>query len=141
MSAFYQIMLIVFYQSTIRRPITRRCRRLPRVQGWWDIVWNSFDNKRFKQNFRVTQATFTYILHEIEPALSKITVAEEPVPSEVRLAVCLYRLARGDYLHTVSELVGLGTATVCLIVKEVCESILACLWETFVANHMPTNLM
>ncbi len=106
MSGFFQIVLMAYYQSTIRRPITRRFRRLARVQGWWNIVWNTFDNKRFKQNFRITKATFLYILNEVELALSKRTVAEEPVPSEVRLAVCLYRLARGDYLHTVAELLG-----------------------------------
>ena len=59
------------------------------------------------------------------------------MPSEVRLAVCLYGLARGDYLHTEGELAGLGTANVCLIVKEVCHTDVASLWEKFVGKHMP----
>ena len=102
MLTLYQLVLMAFYQiSCIRRPITRRCKRLPRTQGWWNIVWNTFNDKPFKQNFRVTKAIFLYILHEVEPTLSKGTVAEEPVPSRIRLAVCLYRLVRGDYLHTV----------------------------------------
>ena len=36
-----------------------------------------------------------------------------------RLAVYIYRLARGDYLHIIAELVGLGTSTVSLIVQEI----------------------
>ena len=94
MLALHQLVLMTFCQiSCIRRPIARWCKRLPRTQGWWNIVWNTFDDKRFKQNFRMTKATFLYILHDVEPTLSKKTVTEEPVPSEVRLAVCLYRLA------------------------------------------------
>lgn len=53
---------------------------------------------------------------------SRETVAEDPVTPMMRLAVCLYKLARGDYLHTIAELAGLGTATVCFITKEVCET-------------------
>ena len=40
-----------------------------------------------------------------------------------RLAICLYRLARGDYLFTISEMTGYGVATVCQIVLEVCAAI------------------
>ena len=69
----------------------------------------------FKKNFQITKGTF---LAEIKQDLEKETTAETPLESKIRLAVCLYRLARGDYLHTVAELTGLGTSTVCEIVKE-----------------------
>ena len=89
--------------------------------------------------FRVTKATFLYILGAIQDDLAKEAVAENPVPPDVRLAVCLYRLGRGDYLHTIGELVGLGKSTVCGIVKEVSEAIVSHLWQKMVACHLPRN--
>jgi len=47
-----------------------------------------------------------------------------PISPAFRLAVCLYRLARGDNLHKVGELGGLGTATVGGIVIDVCTAII-----------------
>ena len=67
------------------------------------MVWTSYSEKRFEENFRVTKATFLYILGAIQDDLAKEAVAENPVPPDVRLAVCLYRLGRGDYLHTIGE--------------------------------------
>ena len=103
-------------------------------------MWSTFNDKRFKQNFRMTKATFLFLLGEIAPMISKQTVTEDPITPEVRLAVCLCRLARGDYLHTIAELVGLGTATVSLITKEVCEALVSRLWDKYVNKNMPKDL-
>ena len=72
--------------------------------------------------------------------LTKETICKEPVPAMEILAVCLYRLARGDYLHTIGELVGLGTSTVSGIVQEVCDAMLNRLWQPFIGKNMPTTL-
>ena len=90
-------------------------------------------------NFRITKGTFLFILTEIKEDLQRETTAEVPIPPEIRLAVCLYRLARGDYLHTIGELIGLGTSTVCEIVREVSSIIVNRLWERFVTNNFPTT--
>ena len=68
-------------------------------------------------------------------------ITNGPITPEVRLAVCLYRLGRGDYLHTISELTGLGTSTVCEIVVNVCKTIVNRLWDSCVAKHMPNDLV
>ena len=139
--SFQLVLMTCFWQEiTIKRPIIRTCKRLPRLQGWWETVWSTFNDKRFKQNFRMTKATFLFLLGEIAPMISKQTVTEDPITPEVRLAVCLYRLARGDYLHTIAELVGLGTATVSLITKEVCEALVSRLWDKYVNKNMPKDL-
>ena len=52
----------------------------------------------------------------IRPLLERETTADEPV---CILAICLYRLARGDYYYTIAEMMGLGVSTVSTIVKEV----------------------
>ena len=51
-------------------------------------------------------------------------MTEEPISPEFRLAICLYRLGRGDYLFTISEMTGYGAATCCKIVIEVSNAIL-----------------
>ena len=61
-------------------------------------------------NVRITKGTFLFILAEIKEDLQRMTTAEVPIPPESRLAVCLYRLARGDYQHTIGELIGLGNS-------------------------------
>ena len=71
-----------------------------------------------------------YILQNIRPALEKQMHMEEPISPESRLAACLYRLGRGDYLYTISELTALPRN----IVKELLQ-IRAC---SNVQNRNPT---
>lgn len=49
----------------------------------------------------------------------------------------MYRLARGDYYYTISELTGYGESTVCTIVREFCEAIVKNMWEESVNSHFP----
>ena len=76
--------------------------------GWWDIVWCSYSEARFRKTFRVSRETFMYILSFIRNDLEKQTITEVPISPECRLAICLYRLGRGDYYYTISEMVGVG---------------------------------
>ncbi len=101
------------------------------------MVWTTYDDKRFKQTFRISKKTFEFILMRIRHKLEKQTVCEEPVSPECRLAICLYRLGRGDYMYTISEMVGLGRSTVTTIVNEVTSAIVSCLWKECVSVHMP----
>ena len=57
-------------------------------------MWSTFDDKCFKRNVRITKATCLLLLGEIEPRISKQTITEDAIPPMLRLAVCLYRLAR-----------------------------------------------
>ena len=70
-----------------------------------------------------------FILGQIRHDLLRDTVCEEPISPECGLAICLYRLARGDYLYTIAEMAGVGVSTVCTIVSEVTESIITNLWK------------
>ena len=115
----------------------RSCRRYQRNQGWWELVWNSYSEKRFTKTFRISRGTFQFILEHIKHDIQHDVVTEEPISPECRLGICLYRLARGDYYYTIAEMLGLGVATVCLIVKEVTEAIIANLWDLSVEQHMP----
>ena len=96
----------------------RSCRRLPRNMGWFNLVWSTYSDERFKKTFRISR-TFQFILQRIRHVLDRDTVTEEPISPEFRLAIALYRLSRGDYYYTISEMTGLGVSTVCTIVNEV----------------------
>ena len=114
-------------------------RRCERNAGWWEMVWSTYDNSRFKKTFRVTCQTFCYILENIRQDITKDQLTEIPISPECRLAICLYQLGRGDYLYTIAELFGVGLATIHVIVKEVCEAIVKNLWRKAVTNHFPTS--
>ena len=123
--------------SMAAQPRRRSCRRLPRNTGWWENVWRSYLNVRFKKTFRISRATFDFILSKIRHRLERETTAEEPISPECRLGICLHRLGRGDYLYTITEMAGIGISTVSLIVSEVCEAIVECMWEASVNKLMP----
>ena len=106
-------------EISARRP--RSCRRSHKNTGWWELVWASYDEGRFKKTFRVSRNTFNLILKSLRPDIEKDFVTEQPVSAECRLAICLYRLGRGDYLYTIAELFGLSVTTVHKIIEEVYE--------------------
>lgn len=58
---------------------------------------------------------------------------------ECRLAICLYRLSRGDYYYTIAEMTGLGVSTVCTICKEVTRAIIENMWVDSMSKHMPKS--
>ena len=117
----------------------RSCRRLLRSNGWWEMVWTTYTNERFKKTFRISKNTFSFILNRIRNDLERQTVNEDPISPECRLGICLYRLGRGDYYYTIAEMAGLGVSTVHEIVTQVCQSIVENLWEDCVKKHMPCS--
>jgi hypothetical protein len=123
-----------------RKPRIRSCRRLTRNPGWWENVWQNYSSSRFKLTFRVSRETFGFILERIRPELERKTVAEEPISPECRLAICLYRLGRGDYPYTIAEMTGYGVSTIRQVVIEVCEAIIERLWKESVSCHFPKTV-
>ena len=115
----------------------RSCRRLLRSNGWWEMVWTTYTNERFKKTFRISKNTFSFILNRIRNDLERQTVNEDPISPECRLGICLYTLGRGDYYYTIAEMAGFGVSTVHEIVTQVCQSIIENLWEECVKKHMP----
>ena len=67
-------------------------RRFPRNTGWFEHVWETYSDARFKKTFRVSKQTFLYILSKIEGNLLRQTLTEEPISPAFRLAMCLYKV-------------------------------------------------
>ena len=120
-------------------PNPRSGRRLKRNGGWWELVWTNYSDERFKKTFRVSKDTFQFILERLYASLKKETVTEEPISPECRLAVFLYRLGKGDYIYTISELAGIGESTVCGIIIEVCQLMVENFWQEHVAKFWPDS--
>ena len=87
----------------------------------------------------MSRATFNHILVPIHDKLLKKTVTEEPIPPDFRLAITIYKLARGDYIYTIGEMCGLAKSTVCVIVTETCSAIINTLRDDTVKKYFPTS--
>ena len=138
---FLRMCLVIFFLIfSLKTPnLVRSCRRLRRNLRWFNMVWTEYSDKRFKKTFRISRETFRFILRHVQHKLMRKTVTEEPITPECRLAIGLYRLSRGDYFYTISELVGLGVSTVCTIANEVATAIVNNMWEGSVNCHMPRD--
>ena len=101
-------------------------------QFGWDMTIE--DSKKLSE-FQEKHLVSSY--REFAISWRKKIVCEDPISPEFRLAICLYRLGRGDYTYSIAEMVGLGRSTVTTIVNEVIEAIVSCLWTDCVSVHMP----
>ena len=140
----YNLLLVILHffewnREVENMPRRRSVRRLQRNSGWWNLVWETYSEERFKKTFRVTKDTFKFIQDRTYNLLKKQSITEDAIPPECRLGVCLYRLGRGDYYYTLAELSGLGEATICLIVIDVCQILVNTFWEEEISNLFPQN--
>ena len=116
----------------------RVCRRFVRNTGWWEVTREGTDSD-FKKKFRIGRNTFYYILEQIRERIVKEEVTETPICPEMRLGICLYKLARGDYNFTVGEMAGVAESTVCVITIEVCTAIVKLMWTEQVGDLFPES--
>ena len=77
-----------------RNTTPMQCIRYERIYVWWNLIWETYSEKRFKQAFRVSRYTFQAILVIIRTDLQKQIITEDPTSPEMRLAVCPFRLVR-----------------------------------------------
>ena len=99
-----------------------RARRFQRNKvNWWT-------EETFKQTLRVSKAAFYYVLSKIQNRICKEFVVEASFNPDKRLVICLYCLARPDYLCTIGEMVRIPESSVCQIVAEVCTAIIEEFW-------------
>ncbi|XP_066920337.1 uncharacterized protein [Clytia hemisphaerica] len=117
----------------------RSCRRFLRNRGWWELVRDTYDDARFFETFRMARGTFNSILNCIRHKLVKQKLIEEPLSPEFRLAITIFKLARGDYIYTVGEMAGVSKSTICVIVRETFRVIVDELWDETVNSRFPST--
>ena len=118
-------MLYLFYRNrylqVARRP--RRAWVFPRLQNWFQELLNSRAlDHWWKENFRMSWATFEYICRLVGPAIARQnTRMRDAIPIERRVAVSLWRLATGEC--SCGLMIGLAKPTVVKCCHEFVEAI------------------
>ncbi|KAM0070134.1 putative harbinger transposase-derived nuclease domain-containing protein [Helianthus debilis subsp. tardiflorus] len=102
----------------------KRLRVIERSKEIWEHYSDECPEEEFKKVFRMSKVTFNMICDELDSTLNKKdTMFRLAIPVRQRVAVCLYRLAAGANLRTLSNIFGLGISTYHKLVLEVCAAI------------------
>ena len=120
-------MLYLFYRNR-RLQVARRPRRawvFPRPQNWFQELLNSRAlDHWWKENFRVSRATFEYICRLVGPAIARQnTRMRVAIPVEKRVTVSLWRLTTGECYRSCGLMIGLAKPTVVKCCHEFVEAI------------------
>ena len=109
--------------SLNKRPRKERGHDEPRDMSWLGEQYHSWNEETFKKRLRLSRETFEFILVEIRGNIVKEAThfKPKPIPPEMRLAICLYRLAHGYTYSTVGDLFGITESTASVIFNEVCK--------------------
>lgn len=133
-----QRQLLFFFLSLVLTSIAvTRERALwskARSSDWWDrIVNQTFDDNNWRENFRMSRATFLYICNELRGRLQrKDTVMRRSISVEKRVAITLWKLATNNNYRSIAHLFGVSKAMVCINVQEVCQSIVEILMPQYI---------
>ena len=124
-------MAILAFQSE-RRPRSIWC--MPRSKHWWEAVQaGSFGRDWWKENLRLSQATFTIICNELRCFIARNdTNLRLSISVEERVAITIWKLATNIEYRTLSELFGIGRSTVCEIVNDTCQQMVMNLLPKYV---------
>ena len=110
--------------SCVFQPRNRLLWKHPRSFAWIEMVEGSYNDELWYSNFRVTKATFKFILDAIRNDIKhRDTDMRFAVSAEKRLEITLYFLAFLAEYRTIGNLFGVSKAFVYLCVKEVCYAI------------------
>ncbi|CAM4689919.1 unnamed protein product [Lepidochelys olivacea] len=119
-------------------PAPARERRLwskARSSAFWDTVRaKAFGPGEWADNFRLGPATFDYLCGRLRGAIQRRdTNMRRAIPAEVRLAMTLWRLGACTEYRAVEQQFGVSRSTVCKILRDVCEAVVAILTPAYVA--------
>ncbi|KAH9371963.1 hypothetical protein HPB48_022477 [Haemaphysalis longicornis] len=92
-----------------------------RSSSWYDTTLTNLPDSAFKENFRVSRTTFTYIVNACECMGRQDTNMRRANPLDKRVAIGLYRLASSAEERTVAHLFGVSRPSVNLIFREFCR--------------------
>ncbi|KAJ4929359.1 hypothetical protein JOQ06_004968 [Pogonophryne albipinna] len=95
-----------------------------RSSHWWHDAVETWTDRQWQKNFRMKRTTFLHLCDLLRPSLIRNnTRYRQPIPVELRVAICLWRLATNLEFRSLSHLFGIGISTACLITQEVTTAI------------------
>ena len=89
----------------------------------FEFTTTSWSNLEWKRNFRVSKATFQHLCSELSGCVQRSSTVRAAIPVEKRVATALWRLGTNVEYKTISHLFGVGVLTACVIVHDLCKSI------------------
>ena len=115
------LMAIIMSQCTIERTIWQ----LPRTGAWFQLALNEFSDQEWYENFRLSRATFRFLVEELKPELTlQDTKMRKAVEVEKKVALFLYFIASTASYRTLSNLFGLSRGFVCICIHKVAAAVL-----------------
>ncbi|CAH3177660.1 unnamed protein product [Porites lobata] len=115
------LMAIIMSQCTIERTIWQ----LPRTGAWFQLALNEFSDQEWYENFRLSRATFRFLVEELKPELTlQDTKMRKAVEVEKKVALFLYFIASTASYRTLSNLFGLSRGFVCICIRKVAAAVL-----------------
>ncbi|CAN7977067.1 unnamed protein product [Ixodes persulcatus] len=105
--------------------INRERWAFQRNERWFEDTLPHLGEFHFRQAFRVSPATFRFLVESCRCLLEReTTVMREPISIEKRVAVGLYRLCSSAEDRTIAHLFGIGRSTVNVMYKDFCNAII-----------------
>ena len=115
------LMAIIMSQCTIERTIWQ----LPRTGAWFQLALNEFSDQEWYENFRLSRATFRFLVEELKPELTlQDTKMRKAVEVEKKVALFLYFIASTASYRTLSNLFGSSRGFVCICIRKVAAAVL-----------------
>lgn len=101
---------------------------------WRAVMEKGLTNSDWIESFRVTKSTFGYLCDHLRPVIEQTDAdMHRVIPAEVRLAMTLWRLGSSCEYGSIEKIFGVSHATICQVVREVCQAVVSILTPKFVA--------
>ncbi|XP_025060606.1 protein ANTAGONIST OF LIKE HETEROCHROMATIN PROTEIN 1-like [Alligator sinensis] len=110
---------------------------------WWErIVLQTWGDQQWRENFRMTKATFLEICAELTPELRRQTTnMRVPLSVEKRVAIAIWKLATPNCQRSVANQFGVGKSTAGSAIREVCTAIRKVLAPRFLGLFNPQEVI
>ena len=128
----FYLLLLTTMKGALRCPQTLWTK--PRSSDWWErIVLQTFSNSDWRENFRMSYATYVYICNELRCRLVRHdTTMRRAITVEKKVAVTLWKLATNNDYRSIAHLLEISKACVCYFVKEVSQAIVDLLMPRYI---------
>ena len=115
------LVAIIMSQCSIERTIWQ----LPRTGACLQHVMDEFSVQEWHENFRLSRATFQFLVEELKPELKlQDTKMRKAVKVENKVALFLYFIASTASYRTLFNLFGLSRGFVCICIRKVAAAVL-----------------
>lgn len=119
------LILLLFFQSKSGR--------------FWEEEGMHCDENKFREHFRVSRTTFTFLVDGLKGFLQRENTRFRPTISvEKRVAIALYALGSSAEMRTVANCFGVGRSTAGEILHEFCHAICLKYEREFLDFYPPT---